>query len=304
MDLEIVKSVQSISNKFFDFVFSSLTHFGDEIFFVCMFLILYWVVCKEYAFKFSMFYVLSHFVNATIKSIVKRPRPWQASSEVENKLQASGYSFPSGHSQSISAISTFVVYDIYKNKTIKRSTKISSLTFAILLCLIVGFSRLYLGQHYLTDVLTGFAIGIATILIFKFLESLISDNFKSKLKCDSILSVLSVVVLIVITVISINNLGLSVKTLTKLYRYGGMIVGYSMGYIFSRLTIKETATTFVGKLLKVAIGFIVLFGLYYPLSLISQNLIYRFVVITVLSFVATYVYPLLFNIVLNKIKKD
>ena len=237
MDLEIVKGVQSISNKFFDFVLTSLTHFGDEIFFVCMFLILYWAVNKVYAFKFVLFYVVSYALNIVFKSFIKRPRPWQASGDVINKLQASGYSFPSGHSQSISAISTFVVYDVYKNKNNSKSIKISSLVIAILMCVIVGFSRIYLGQHYLTDVLAGLAIGVAVMLVLKFVASKISDNIKSKFNCETVLSILAIAVLVIVAFISILNLQLSVKTLTILYRYGGMSVGYAVGFICSKLSI-------------------------------------------------------------------
>ncbi len=304
MDLEIVKGVQSLSNKFFDVVFSSLTHFGDEIFFVCMFLILYWVVNKVYAFKFAFFYVISYAVNVVFKSIIKRPRPWQASGEVINKLQASGYSFPSGHSQSISAISTFVVYDVYKNKNNSKSVKTWSLVVAILMCAIVGVSRLYLGQHYLTDVLVGLSIGFVVIFMLQYVSSKLSDNFKSKINCEYILPIASIAVLTVVALISLFNLELSAKTLWKIYRYGGMLVGYTFGYIFSNLTIKEELLSIWQKFVKVAVGLVVLFGLYIPLSLISANLIYKFFVIVVLSFVATYVYPLLFNLGLKKIKKD
>lgn len=304
MDLEIVKFVQSGANNFFDFILSMLTRFGEEIFFVSMFLILYWAVNKVYAFKFVFFYLISYLINGGIKSIVDRPRPWHASSDVINKLEASNSSFPSGHSQSISAISTFVVYDIYKSGKATKPIKYWSLGIAIAMCLIVGFSRIYLGQHYLTDVLAGLTLGFLVIFGLKFIASKISPTIKSKFRCETVLSILGIVVSCLVAVLSFNNFGLSAKTLNKVLRYGGMIVGYAIGYTASELVGNEPEISVWSKMIKVAVGFVVVFGLYILLSLVSANIMYRFLVYVICSIVATFVYPLIFNIVYKKIVKE
>lgn len=304
MDLKIVKFIQSGANEFLDFLFSILTRFGEEIFFVSMFLILYWAVGKVYAFKFSFFYVLSYLVNSVLKAIVDRPRPWHASDEVVNKLQASGSSFPSGHSQSISAISTYVVYDIYSNKSISKRTKNWSLVVAILLCLTVAFTRMYLGQHYLTDVLAGLTIGAVLIVGLKFVANKISPKIKSMFRCETVLALLGITVLLVIAILSVKDFGLSAKLINKVFRYGGMLVGYAFGYICSELTYTEANISIWSKLIKIAIGFVVVFGLYILLSLVSTHLLYRFVVYVICSVVATFVYPYVFNLVYKKIVKE
>ena len=78
---------------------------------------LYWCFSYGAAFKFALYYVISVACNALLKMFIKRPRPWMASGDVINKLPASGFSFPSGHSQSIASITTFLTYNIYKTKT-------------------------------------------------------------------------------------------------------------------------------------------------------------------------------------------
>jgi undecaprenyl-diphosphatase len=305
VDLKIVEAVQKIETEFLDGLFSLLTRFGEEIFFICTFLILYWCLGYNKAFKFAFFYVCSVLINGVIKAIVKRPRPWMASNTVENKLPASGLSFPSGHSQSVSAISTFVVYDIYKNKNNKKWLKITALIIAIILCLTVGFTRLYLGQHYLTDVLAGLTLGVALMLLLNFIVAKIPENLKNKINLEIVLAILSLIMLLAVVIVGMFDLGLSYKTTLKLFRYAAMAIGVSLGYILSKRTIVEVYETIFIKLIKVAIGFVVTFGLYALLCIIPQtNLFVVASCILVVAVVATFVYPYIFNLILRKIKKD
>lgn len=302
LDLEIVKLIQRGATPFFDEFFSLITRFGEEIFFVCVFLIFYWCVSYNYAFKFALFYLTSVLINNVLKIIIKRPRPWMASDLVENKLPASGLSFPSGHSQGISCISTFVIYDCYKNKPFKKNINLTVLISGIVLCLLVGFSRMYLGQHYLTDVIAGFTLGVGIILLLNFIVSKISDKFKSKLNVEIILSVLSIIILVVIVLLSSFNI-VSYSVATKIFRYAGMLVGTTLGYILSTRFIKEINESIWLKLIKVIIGFIVVFGIYALFLLIPSS---QFVVgctVLITSFIATFVYPYLFNLIYCKIKK-
>ena len=157
-----------------------------------------------------------------------------ASNTVENKLPASGLSFPSGHSQSVSAISTFVVYDIYKNKNNKKWLKITALIIAVILCLTVGFTRLYLGQHYLTDVLAGLTLGVALMLLLNFIVAKIPENLKNKINLEVVLAILSLIMLLAVVIVGMFDLGLSYKTTLKLFRYAAMAIGVSLGYILSK----------------------------------------------------------------------
>ncbi|HBP43675.1 MAG TPA: hypothetical protein DD621_03245 [Clostridiales bacterium] len=304
MDLEIVKFIQSGSNWFLDQFFSAFTHFGEEIFFICMFLIFYWCVSYRYAFKFSLFYLTSVLFNNIIKLCVKRPRPWQASQLVDNKLQASGYSFPSGHSQSISCISTFIVYDIYKDKNNNKSTKVISLVIAILLCLIVGYSRMYLGQHYLTDVLTGFTLGVGIMLLLKYIESVLSKKERKPVNIEMVVSILSIVMLVLITLLQFKVFNVSLHAAKKIYRYSALLTSVSIGYILSIRLVKDVRLNIYLRLIKVAIGLIITFGLFAIFNMLVNNLFMYFLVILMIGIVATFVYPYLFNMIYCKLKKE
>lgn len=104
--------------------------------------------------------ICSYVLNAFAKVIFTRPRP-----EGINLIEESGFSYPSGHSMVSMAYYGFIAYLIYKRQTNKviKTIIIISLLLTILL---VGFSRIYLGVHYLSDVIGGFLLSIFYLMIF------------------------------------------------------------------------------------------------------------------------------------------
>lgn len=94
------------------------------------------------------------------KRIIRRARP-----DGEHLISAFGYSFPSGHAMVSLAYFTFILYLI--NKKVKSKSKRIILTIInYLIVLSIGFSRIYLGVHYTSDVIAGFILSIAYMMIF------------------------------------------------------------------------------------------------------------------------------------------
>lgn len=99
-------------------------------------------------------------LNQILKNIIQRPRP-----EGFRLVEESGYSFPSGHSMASMAFYGLIIYFIYKN--IKNKTVRNSICIALsALIFFIGISRIYLGVHYASDVLAGFLISIAYLIIY------------------------------------------------------------------------------------------------------------------------------------------
>lgn len=92
------------------------------------------------------------------KLLFHRPRPGLAYS-LENS-----FSFPSGHSALAMAFYGFMVYIIWREAK-KRRYKITVALVGSLLILAIGFSRLYLGEHFLSDVLAGWLLGLGWLII-------------------------------------------------------------------------------------------------------------------------------------------
>ena len=99
-------------------------------------------------------------LNQVLKYIIQRPRPDGYRLVIE-----SGYSFPSGHSMVSMAFYGLLIYLIWKMVKNKKIKYIACGMLGILIPLI-GFSRIYLGVHYASDVIGGFAIAIAYLIVF------------------------------------------------------------------------------------------------------------------------------------------
>ncbi|MBU3175432.1 phosphatase PAP2 family protein [Clostridium estertheticum] len=94
------------------------------------------------------------FTNLVLKNIIKRPRPIGI-----QLIEAHGYSFPSGHSSISTAIGIVFIYFIIKRMKNKKIAYLIS-GFLLIYLILVGISRVYVGDHYPTDVLGGWVIAI------------------------------------------------------------------------------------------------------------------------------------------------
>lgn len=101
----------------------------------------------------------SSLLNYYLKWLFKRDRP-----TFNPLVDESGYSFPSGHSMVSFSFIGILGY-LLTTMVRKKSMKVLILTLSTLLILLIGFSRIYLGVHYPSDVIAGFAAGCAWLVI-------------------------------------------------------------------------------------------------------------------------------------------
>lgn len=99
-------------------------------------------------------------INEITKSIFTRTRPVGI-----NLIDETGYSFPSGHSMVALSFYGFITYILFK-QTKNKYNKILLLTTFSIIIISIGFSRIYLGVHYLTDVIGGFLLSIIYLIIY------------------------------------------------------------------------------------------------------------------------------------------
>ena len=100
-------------------------------------------------------------LNIALKNIIQRPRPIGF-----RLIEESGYSFPSGHSMVSMAFYGLIIYFIY-NSIKNKKLKIILISLLAVLILLIGISRIYLGVHYTSDVLAGFIISVAYLIIYE-----------------------------------------------------------------------------------------------------------------------------------------
>ena len=172
--------VNAYHNSFLDQFFKYVTFFGDGRF--VFFIAFIFLFANK---KFGTSILISLIINTILIQVLKRVvftqkfRPgfyfkslieegsWNMIDGVELYEK---FSFPSGHTASIFCLCISICFLMKK--------KYFSL-FLVLLAYIVGFSRVYLSQHFLIDVLTGTLIGsIVPLLMYTYIEPLIFNKIK------------------------------------------------------------------------------------------------------------------------------
>ena len=105
-----------------------------------------------------------------LKQLIGRNRPVGI-----NIIKESSFSFPSGHSLTALAFYGYIIYLINKHNF--KYKKLYTILLSILI-LLIGLSRVYLGVHYITDVLGGFTFSLCYLIIFIHLTKKILNKKK------------------------------------------------------------------------------------------------------------------------------
>lgn len=161
-DMRVVSLLRIFRHPFLVKIFLWITMLGKFkviIIFALVFSIILWIWRKRfYIIPFWITISGSALFSFLGKLAFKRPRP-EGGFYIE-----SSFSFPSGHATMAAAFYFFLIYFFWKSfKSLRAKINLSFLAFIIVI--LVGFSRLYLGVHYLSDVWAGFLLGILWLII-------------------------------------------------------------------------------------------------------------------------------------------
>lgn len=151
--------LEELRHPVLDFLFSIITLFGEETIFMAVGMVVFWCVDKYKGYFLLCVGFVGTVLNQFLKILCRVPRPWVKDPNftiVESAREAAGgYSFPSGHTQ--------VAVGLYGGIARMTGRKFLCIVM-IVLALLVGLSRMYLGVHTPADVLVSVAIG--TLLVF------------------------------------------------------------------------------------------------------------------------------------------
>lgn len=141
-------------------IFLIITSLGSPYVLILLTLLSFLLKNKKLSFIITGNLALITIINQVLKFIVKRPRPSDLFLIVET-----GYSFPSGHSMvslSFYGLLIYFIYKYFKNKKLK----IFLITLLSLIIVSIGISRVYLGVHFVSDVISGFLLSLSYLIIF------------------------------------------------------------------------------------------------------------------------------------------
>ncbi len=160
--LEIIRWLQSYENAFWDFFFDSISLLGEEYFYIAVLGALYWVVNKRMGEFLGVTLGASLTFNNLVKNILSQPRPFEDyPDDVINKRPdtATGHAMPSGHVQGSSSL--FFAIAFYLKQRVW-------LIVAIVVTVLMMFSRMYLGVHYIQDVIVGAIVAILIAFVMHY----------------------------------------------------------------------------------------------------------------------------------------
>lgn len=184
LQIKILESLEAIRNDYLTVFFTVITMMAEELYLTLFLAIIYWCIDKVKALKIAYLVLFNGVMNSFIKSVIRMPRPFEMGIVSPQRVStATGYSFPSNHTQ------TAVSFWMGMMLTIKtKATVIVGTVFIIL----TAVSRLYLGVHWPMDVAGGILFGI----IFTYFANEMLDE-ESRIK-DILVIGVSIVMLVVL----------------------------------------------------------------------------------------------------------
>lgn len=292
--MQVLRDIAGTRTPFFNGVMSSVTVLGEEMAFIVIGLILFWCIDKRFGYRFLFMYVAGNFLNQLLKSIFMIPRPWVIDKDFEiveaARDGATGWSFPSGHTQS-----AVLLY----GGLARRIKKPWAYMIAAMLILLVGYSRMYLGVHTLLDVGVSLITGLLLIAFTEALFNKIGDGVKPFSIACAILALLCLG-LIVFTKTSpaSDTYDDHVKGAYMLFGTTfGLLAG---GFVEKRFIDFDPKSKWWVQIIKVAVGLAMVLalrvGLKKLLGLISSDASMDAIRYFAMTFFALGVYPLFFNL--------
>ena len=156
--MDILYALEKIRTPFWNGVMSAVTQLGGEVIFIVAAVVVFWCVSKWEGYYLMTIAFCGTVLNQFLKLICRVPRPWVRDPNftiVESaRTEATGYSFPSGHTQN--AIGLFGGMARWGGR---RWVRLGLTALA----LVIAFSRMYLGVHTPADV--GVSLVLAAVLV-------------------------------------------------------------------------------------------------------------------------------------------
>lgn len=160
-DLDIYHKMIKYMSPLLTLIVKIITNIGGPLMVVliCAFLVFNPKTRWKFGILTTFGAILSFLVNWGIKLLFARERP-----EIMPLVSEGSYSYPSGHAAvSIVMYGLLAIY-IYQNIKNKK-LKYFLISLCIIFPIIIGLSRVYLGTHYMTDVLGGWLVGILMLFV-------------------------------------------------------------------------------------------------------------------------------------------
>lgn len=244
---EVLVQIQSIGSALLDAVFAAITFMGNEEFYVLLLPVIYWCVSRAVAVRLGYVFLFSTVLNTGVKDLFMLPRPDPR--QVRRVVEATGYGFPSGHAQSATTVWLYLA---------TQARKRALWCVAIVLAVLIGFSRLYLGVHFPGDVLGGWFIGVSLVVLYAWL----SARYQDRLAQLPLWSKLAIVALVPLGLLAIHTTPDTVSALSTM-------LGFGLGSILEREWVRFRADgAWWTRIARLVLGSAGLMAIYFGLKIV------------------------------------
>jgi len=303
--MELLYLLEKIRLPIVNEIMLGITYLGDEVAFLAIALILFWCIDKRQGYFILSVGFIGTLLNQFLKLWFRVPRPWVLDENFtileQAREGASGYSFPSGHTQS--SVGTFggIAYTT-KNKIVRA--------VAIIIAIFVPFSRMYIGVHTPADVFV--SVAIALFFIFVLYPVIYKNDGMAMPILIIVMSLAAVAYLCFVELyqfpadIDQDNLASGIK---NAYTLIGALAGLIVVYIVERKWIKfPTKAIWWAQVLKVAVGLVLVLavksGMKTPLNALFGESIGRAMRYFLIVIVAGILWPMTFRFFAKLGKKE
>ena len=275
---------------------------GEELVLISILAILYLCYDKKIGLKVGINMALAQVLYPMIKNVFIRRRPYMDHASIEclrpvdteadlMDVSAQGFSFPSGHSTN--SVIAYGSLAYYLKKPVWK-------VLAIVIPILVGFSRVVLGNHYPTDVLVGWALGAAVVFATGRLLKLMEG--KNRL-------------VLYLIILGVSCIGCFFCRSNDYFTGLGLMIGILGGDLFEqRFTKFENTRVWWRCILRVLGAFVLYFGLStlmklpfseeFLASTSPAQYLFRVVRYAIVVFIIIGVYPMCFRLFQKKSKES
>ena len=268
------------------FFFTIITNLGDFTVYLAILCCIYFAIDKNKGYQLVFIVVFSSVFNSMAKILIANPRP----PNLLHQVEATGYSTPSGHAQISASFGTALALKFRKNW----------LTYtALIFIFLIGFSRPFLGVHYLGDILLGWALGVTLSLVLVFYWDRFAHKITKKKGLITIFLFSMIITVFWGALADFGEVGENIAT------YNGLFFGLVGARALEQKYLKFSAlsTSILNAFLKTLIGFALTCAVWLGFSEINSLLlgedatgivayIFRYIRYCLVAFSAVYLAPL------------
>ena len=214
--IEILIALQQWQTPALNAIMKAITDLGSAELALLVVPIILWCVDKEFGVRLIYAYLGVSYVNSALKALFHIPRPFsQVFKDFNAKLHPlrgeDSFSWPSGHAQNAVVVWGYTAYRVHR-----RWVQV----LAVLIVLLIGFSRMYVGVHTPIDVLGGWAAGVLCLVGGIWIEPRLAERWRRLSFVHQLL--IAVVVPVLLTLVAYSP----AITMTT-----GALLGLSVGFV-------------------------------------------------------------------------